>query len=84
MDDVVIFQHFNWYTVTETSWNDQFRLRTKQLAVAIIKAYSSWKKSDEISSLVNNYCEVAPRLQQIIEPCVERVQTENGTQNYVL
>ena len=34
--------------MNETTWNDQFRTRTKQLAVAIIKAYSSWKKSDEI------------------------------------
>ena len=34
--------------MSETSWNEQFRNRTKKLAIAIIKAFSSWKKTDEI------------------------------------
>ena len=34
--------------MSETTWNEQFRNRTKKLAVAIIKAFSSWKKNDEI------------------------------------
>ena len=34
--------------MTETTWNEQFRDRTKKLAISIIKAYGSWKKSDEI------------------------------------
>lgn len=34
--------------MSETTWNEQFRNRTKQLAIAIIKAYSKWKKTDEI------------------------------------
>ncbi len=34
--------------MSETTWNEQFRSRTKKLAIAIIKAFSSWKKNDEI------------------------------------
>ena len=34
--------------MSETTWNEQFRNRTKKLAIAIIKAFSSWKKTDEI------------------------------------
>ena len=34
--------------MSETTWNEQFRNRTKKLAIAIIKAYSNWKKTDEI------------------------------------
>ena len=34
--------------MSETSWNEQFRNRTKKRAIAIIKAFSSWKKTDEI------------------------------------
>lgn len=30
--------------MNETSWNEQFRDRTKKSAIAIIKTYSSWKK----------------------------------------
>ena len=30
--------------MSETTWNEQFRNRTKKLAIAIIKAFSSWKK----------------------------------------
>ncbi len=34
--------------MSETTWNEQFRNRTKKLAIATIKAFSSWKKTDEI------------------------------------
>jgi four helix bundle protein len=34
--------------MTESSWNEQFRSRTKKLAIAIIKSYGSWKKNEEI------------------------------------
>ena len=34
--------------MSETTWNEQFRNRTKKLAITIIKAFSSWKKTDEI------------------------------------
>ena len=43
-----IFKLLKAYIMNETSWNEQFRDRTKKLAIAIIKAYGSWKKSDEI------------------------------------
>ena len=32
----------------ENSMNEQFRIRTKALAINTLKIYSSWKKSDEI------------------------------------
>ena len=32
----------------ENSMNEQFRIRTKALAINTLKTYSSWKKSDEI------------------------------------
>ncbi len=34
--------------MNETTWNEQFRNRTKKLATAIIKKYSQWHKSDEM------------------------------------
>ena len=34
--------------MSETTWNEQFRNRTKKLAIATIKAFSNWKKTDEI------------------------------------
>jgi four helix bundle protein len=34
--------------MSETTWNEQFRDRTKKLAVAIIKSYSQWYKTDEL------------------------------------
>ncbi len=34
--------------MSETTWNEQFRNRTKKLAIATIKAFSSWKKTDKI------------------------------------
>ena len=34
--------------MSETTWNEQFRNRTKKMAIATIKAFSSWKKTDEI------------------------------------
>jgi four helix bundle protein len=34
--------------MTELTWNEQFRDRTKKLSIAIIKAYGSWKKNEEI------------------------------------
>ncbi len=34
--------------MNEATWNEQFRNRTKQLAIAIIKAYGTWKKTEEI------------------------------------
>ncbi len=34
--------------MNEASWNEQFRDRTKKLAIVIIKTYSSWKKTNEI------------------------------------
>ena len=34
--------------MNETTWNEQFRDRTKKLATAIIKKYGQWRKTDEI------------------------------------
>jgi four helix bundle protein len=30
------------------NWNEQFRKRTKQLAIDVIKNYGQWKKTDEL------------------------------------